>query len=384
MEQDYSMADFLKEIDNSFRELDRGDIVEGTIVGITDSELVVSLELAQDAVVPKSESGLGAGISLKDGFEIGQKCSAVVTHPNHPNGYIELSIKKALGQVEKATLEAAYREQTDLNVRVMEEIKGGFRVHYGTTQGFMPYSQSGVPRDASYEQLFLGEQAVKVIEFNDKKCLFSRRLVLEAQKEKDKEQRLSTLTEGEVVEGKVSKLMPFGAFVDLGGVDGLIPLSEMGWKRVGEASDVVEVGQKVQVKVRQIDHATGRISLSLKDLIQNPYDALDQSFELGVEALCSVIGVLPFGLKVQMPIGAMGFIHKSELNLSDDNAQLAKKFKIGDTLTAYVIDFDADRKQVVLSCIEQSESDFESYVSQEESTVTLGDLFKAKFDQLKK
>ncbi len=384
MEQELSMADFLEEIDNSFKRLERGDIVEGIIVSMTESELVVGLELAQDAIVPKAESGVASGISLKDSFEIGQKCSAVVTHPHHPDGYIELSIKKALGQVESTALESAFEKQTAVEIRVLEEIKGGYRIAFGTTQGFMPHSQSGIMRDTSSAILFEVPQLVQVTEYGDKKFVVSRRILLDNQRVIDRSERLASLVEGEVVEGVVTKLMTFGAFVDLGGIEGLIPMGELGWKHISDVAEVLTVGQKVSVKVRSIQTEAQRISLSLKDLIQNPNDDMDTAFTIGEQLECRIRGILPFGLKVELPSGALGFIHKSELGLKDENMQLAKHYKAGDLIKAEIIDFDQDRRQVVLSCLEQADGNFETYLEPAGDTnVTLGDLFKAKFDQLK-
>lgn len=383
MEKELSMEDFLEEIDNSFRRLERGDIVEGAIVSITETELVMGLEVAQDGVIPKAESGVPSGVALKDSFEIGQRCSAVITHPNHPDGYVELSIKKAMGQVEQLALEEAFAKQSPIDIQVLEEIKGGYRITFGTTQGFMPFSQSGIMRDASSEVLFTAPQTVLVTEYGDKKFVVSRRAIIDAKKAVDKKNRLEGLKEGEVVDGTVIKLMPFGAFVDLGGVEGLIPMGEMGWKRISDAAEVLSVGQQVTVKVRSIQHEAGRISLSLKDLIQNPNDDMNEDFTVGEKVQCSIRGILAFGLKVELPNGAQGFIHKSELELKDPNVVLAKHFNVGDTLSAEIIDFDQDRKQVVLSCLEQADGDFESYLEPEADTaVTLGDLFKAKFEKL--
>lgn len=387
MELEMSMQELMDQIDQSFKELDRGDLVNGEIVSITDAELVVGLGLSQDGVVPKTESGLSTGVPLKDGFEIGQRIDAVVTHPNHPGGYIELSIKKALSQVEKLALAEAIRESKVIEVKVLEEIKGGYRIAFGTTQGFMPHSQSGVGKTGNAADLFTGVFQVKVTEYDDKRFVVSRRVVLDEARSGLRDKRFSELREGEVHEGTITKLMPFGAFVDLGGIEGLIPMGELSWKHVKEASEVLKEGQRVEVKIRSIRQDEKKISLSLKDLIENPFERIEQDYEVGELVDCSIRGILPFGLKLQLPNGAVGFVHKNELNLPDAQTQLGKHFKIGDALQASVIGFDDERKQVVMSCLEQEDDSYDTYLeeNEEEATgVTLGDLFKGKFDQFKK
>ena len=351
------MKDFFREENGEIVPVDEsvlidfkdGDIVEGEVVRIDKDEVLVDIGYKSEGLVPSNELTIRKGADPHQVVELGQRIEALVLQKEDADGRLILSAKRAAFERAWNRIEEAYNEQRTVEGPVIEVVKGGLILDIGL-RGFLPASLVDIRRVRNLEA-FLGEKLeCKVIELNRSRnnVVLSRRAVLEEERKEERERILTSLEEGMIVRGTVSNLVDFGAFVDLDGIDGLIHISELSWNHVDHPSEVVQVGEEVEVKVLEVDRDRERISLGLKQTRKDPWQEIVERVNVGEQIQGRVTKLVSFGAFVEVAEGVEGLIHISEL--ADHHVETPDEIvRSGDEVDARIIDVDARRRRLSLS-----------------------------------
>ena len=379
-EKEFTMNDFFNDYD--VKRLNRGDILKGTVIEVSDKDISVNINYAFDGMISKEE----VSTDNKDPREVvnvGDEITVYVLSPNDGEGYVELSLIKAMEIEEKERIKVAYNEGKTITVKVKEEVRGGVVSYYGNIRIFIPGSL--VSRERIELSTLIGKELeVKITEldFRNNKIIASRRVLEEEEYEKNQKVIWDTLKEGEKKSGIVKKIVKFGAFVDIGGVEGLIHLSDLSWKRVNKAEEVVKEGDKVEVFIGNIDRAKKRLSLILKDVEQEPWAIHGKDLKEGNVIEGKVCKITSFGAFIELFDGVEGLVHITEI--TDDNiAKSSDVLEVGQNVKVKVLSIDKENKKIALSIKDALESNKEylNYVDDSEEGTSLGDLLKGfKFE----
>ncbi len=326
-----------------------GDIVEGDVVRIDRDEVLVDIGYKAEGLIPSNELTIRKGADPHDVVELGQHLEALVMQKEDADGRLILSAKRAAFERAWNRIEESYNDQRTVEGPVIEVVKGGLILDIGL-RGFLPASLVDIRRVRNLDS-FLGQKLeCKVIELNRSRnnVVLSRRAVLEEERKEERERILTSLEEGMIVKGTVSNLVDFGAFVDLEGIDGLIHISELSWQHVDHPSEVVEVGEEVEVKVLEVDRDRERISLGLKQTRKDPWQEIVERVNVGEQIQGRVTKLVSFGAFVEVAEGVEGLIHISEL--ADHHVETPDEIvRSGDEVDARIIDVDARRRRLSLS-----------------------------------
>lgn len=375
-----SMDELLKDYD--VKRLNRGDILKGTVIDVNDKEVSVNINYAFDGLITKEE----VSNDEKDPREVlavGDEIEVYVISPNDGDGYVELSLKRAKQIKEKENIEEAYKDEKTVTVKVKEEIKGGLSAYYGNLRVFIPGSLASRER-IDLSTLVGKEIEVKITELDlhSNKIVASRRFIEEEEYNKNKKAIWNSLQEGEKRTGIVKKLVKFGAFVDIGGVEGLIHLSDLSWERVNKPEDVVKEGDKVEVFIGSVDKEKERLSLILKDIAKEPWTLHGSDIKEGDVVEGKVVRLTSFGAFVELFDGVEGLVHITEI--TDENiAKPSDVLEVNKKVKVKVLSIDKENKKMSLSIKDAVESNKEylNYVDNEEEGTSLADLLKGfKFE----
>lgn len=363
--------------DFELKNFHKGEIVKGKVVSVKNDEIVVNIGHFADGIIPKNE------ISNDDEFDINSLSIddiiyVMVLSGDDGDGNVLLSKKRADKEKTIENIERSFEENKLISVKVKEVIKGGLSCDANGVKVFMPASQCSIRRIENFNTLLGKSLDVKVIEFEKRnnKIVVSRRVVEETLAKEEKERIWNSIKSGEKRQGVVTKLVKFGAFVDIGGVNGLIHLNDMSWSRVNKPEDVVSVGDNVEVFVQEVDKSKGRISLSLKDILQNPWDNIKTKYKVN-DVLDGVVSkFIKVGAFVEMEPGVEGFVHISEI--TDENiSKPSDALEIGKKVKVKILDINSDENKIALSikdAIEKSK-EYMQYNDENEG-FCLGELFK--------
>ena len=355
--RELTMKDFFREENGEVIPIDEsvlidfkdGDIVEGDVVRIDRDEVLVDIGYKSEGLIPSNELTIRKGADPHDVVELGQHLEALVMQKEDADGRLILSAKRAAFERAWNRIEEAYNDQRTVEGPVIEVVKGGLILDIGL-RGFLPASLVDIRRVRNLDS-FLGQRLeCKVIELNRSRnnVVLSRRAVLEEERKEERERILTSLEEGMIVRGTVSNLVDFGAFVDLEGIDGLIHISELSWQHVDHPSEVVEVGEEVEVKVLEVDRDRERISLGLKQTRKDPWQEIVERVNVGEQIQGRVTKLVSFGAFVEVAEGVEGLIHISEL--ADHHVETPDEIvRSGDEVDARIIDVDARRRRLSLS-----------------------------------
>ncbi len=300
-----------------------GTMVMGTVVDLSDDFVVVNAGLKSEGVIPK-EQFLNADGDLE--VSVGDQVEVALDAVEDGFGATRLSREKAKRHHAWIELQKAYDDEEIVNGRITGKVKGGFTVDLGQVRGFLPGSLVDVRpvRDTSY--LENKDLEFKVIKLDQKRnnVVVSRRAVVEAEYSEEREKLLENLEEGAVVKGVVKNLTDYGAFVDLGGVDGLLHITDMAWKRVHHPSEVVEIGQEIDVKVLKYDKDKMRVSLGLKQLGDDPWVNITRRYPEHTRLFGKVTNIADYGAFVEIEEGVEGLVHVSEMDWTNKNIHPSK------------------------------------------------------------
>ena len=363
----FDFAALLEESFEQLEEVSRGDLLTGTVLAVDDYGIIVDVGLKRDGVVPRHEAdSLGDEFSYK----VGDTITVMVVNTEDREGNLIVSIQQARASRD---WDRARRqmERGDLHcARVIDSNRGGLIVPYGELRGFVPASHIvGLPRGLDEQeriealQTFIGrELEMKIIEVNSRRrrLVLSQRLAQREAREEAKKRLLDELKVGDVVTGTVSSLRDFGAFVDLGGADGLIHVSELSWHRVNHPSEIVKPGDQIQTYILQLDHEQQRIGLSLKRLQPNPWEEIARDHGLGELVDGTVSRVVSFGAFVELDNGIEALLHISEIS-EPPPQRVEDVLNPGDHVVARIINLEPRRQRMGLSIKGLTDADRERY-----------------------
>ena len=317
--------------------------LEGTVVSVSAESVFVDIGYKTEGILPRAAFDNNA-----EGIESGQKISVSVKGRNE-EGYYELSRLKLAPVKDWASLEEAFAQKAAIVGRVTGVVKGGLSVDVGV-RAFMPASRSGVRDAAEMEKLVDQEITCRIIKLDvtDEDVVVDRRVIVEEEARSREANRYSEVKEGDVVIGTVRSLAAYGAFVDLGGVDGLLHVSDIAWSRVNQPEDVLSVGQELQVKILKVDADTRRISLGLKQLQPEPWDSAADKYKVGQRITGAVTRLTDFGAFVELEPGIEGLIHVSEMSWVKKVRKPGDILKQGDTVDAVVLSVNQAERRISL------------------------------------
>ena len=359
---------FLAAIDETIKYFNDGDIVEGTIVKVDRDEVLLDIGYKTEGVIPSRELSIKHDVDPNEVVAVGDHVEALVLQKEDKEGRLILS--KTRAQYERAwgTIEKIKDEDGIVTGTVIEVVKGGLILDIGL-RGFLPASLVEMRRVRDLQPYVGRELEAKIIELdkNRNNVVLSRRAWLEQTQSEVRQSFLNTLQKGQIRKGVVSSIVNFGAFVDLGGVDGLVHVSELSWKHIDHPSEVVEVGQEVTVEVLDVDMERERVSLSLKATQEDPWQQFARTHQIGQVVPGRVTKLVPFGAFVRVEEGIEGLVHISEL--AERHVEIPEQVvQVADDAMVKIIDIDLERRRISLSLKQANES---ALASDEEFDPTL-------------
>ncbi len=335
--------------DATIHSFDEGDVVSGSVVRIDKDEVLVDIGYKSEGVIPSNELSIRKSVDPSDEVELGEEVDALVLTKEDQEGRLILSKKRARFEKAWRRIEGAAESGEPVEGTVIEVVKGGLILDLGV-RGFLPASLVDIRRVQNLDEFMGAKLECKVIELNRSRnnVVLSRRAVLEEERKEVREQILGRLEPGQVVEGKISNIVDFGAFVDLEGIDGLIHISELSWSHVNHPSEVISIGDTVRVKVLDIDRDRQRISLGLKQTQEDPWQKVLNEFKEGDVVEGKVTKIVAFGSFVQILPGVEGLVHISELAQHHVESP-AEVVRPGDELKVKILEVDDGRRRLSLS-----------------------------------
>jgi small subunit ribosomal protein S1 len=337
----------LAQYESSFKNLQEGQIIRGRVLSITPSEVIVDIGYKSEGMIPLSEfTDFSGQVTIKPGDPV----DVLLERTEDQNGYVVLSKDKAEKMKVWDEVEKAYRSGSTVRGRVIDRIKGGLAVDIGV-KAFLPGSLVDVKPVKNLEALRGKDLDFKVISVDKKRgnIVLSRKAVVEVEQEARKKETLQLLEEGRVLHGVVKNLTDYGAFVDLGGLDGLLHVTDMSWGRVNHPSDLVKVGDEIEVVVLKFDRETERVSLGTKQLTEDPWTHVPEKYPAGSRVTGRVTNVTDYGAFVELEGGVEGLVHVSEMSWSKKIKNPAKVVSPGDTVEAIVSDVNPEARRISLS-----------------------------------
>src|SRR6201982_3820035 len=342
-------GELIPDYESTFPTINEGQVVHGTVVRVDKDEVLVDIGYKSEGVIPIAELSIRRSINPADEVSVGDEVDALVLIKEDTEGRLILSKKRARFELAWKNIERAAESGEPVIGRVIEGVKGGLILDLGV-RGFLPASLVDIRRVQDLDEFLGQELRCKVIELNRSRnnVVLSRRAVLEEERKEQRQQILDRLQPGDVVKGEISKIVDFGAFVDLDGMDGLIHISELSWSHVNHPSEILKIGQTVQVKVLDIDRDRQRISLGLKQSHNNPWERVVDTYNVGDELEGTVTKVVTFGAFVEILDGVEGLVHISELaNHHVENPR--EVVQPGDDVRVKILEIDSDRRRLSLS-----------------------------------
>ena len=342
-------GELIPDYDSSFPEINEGEVVHGTVVRVDKDEVLVDIGYKSEGVIPVAELTIRRSVNPADEVSVGEEIDALVLTKEDTEGRLILSKKRARFELAWKKIEAAAESGEPVIGKVIEVVKGGLILDLGV-RGFLPASLVDIRRVQDLDEFMARELRCKVIELNRSRnnVVLSRRAVLEDERKEMRQAILDRLSPGDVIEGQISNIVDFGAFVDLDGMDGLIHISELSWSHVNHPSEVLDIGQTVKVKVLDIDRDRQRISLGLKQTQSDPWQQVLDSYREDDVVEGRVAKVVTFGAFVEILPGVEGLVHISELaahHVENPREVVAQ----GQAVNVRILEIDGDRRRLSLS-----------------------------------
>lgn len=388
-ESEITMNDVIGEIEDSMKKVSRGDIVKGKVIEILAKEVVVSIGHLADGIISMDEISNESFENLNEIIKVGDEINVMVIKTDDGEGNLVLSKKRADQVVVWDELQQIHDKEEIITVKPIEVVKGGVVANYKGIRAFIPASQLSMHYVEDLNTFIGTDLEVKLIEYNKekKKIIFSRKIVETKEAEIKKQEILSTIKKGQKYKGIVRRLVNFGAFVDIGGIDGLIHINELSWSNVKHPSEVVNVNDVVEVYVINFDLEKGKIALGLKDVNDSPWTNIKDKYREGQIVEGKVMKLMTFGAFVKIETGLEGLVHISQI--SEERIQKPEdKLTVGDNLKVKILSIDEKGKKLSLSIKEAlAESERieipDEYKEENKEMSSLGDLLKGKLNGLK-
>jgi small subunit ribosomal protein S1 len=335
--------------DATLHPFEEGEVVTGHVVRIDQDEVLVDIGYKSEGVIPANELSIRKSVDPHEEVQIGEEVDALVLTKEDQDGRLIISKKRARFEKAWRRIEAAAESGEPVEGTVIEVVKGGLIIDLGV-RGFLPASLVDIRRVPNLDEYMGTQIECKVIELNRSRnnVVLSRRAVLEEERKEVRQQILDRLEPGLVVEGQISNIVDFGAFVDLDGIDGLIHISELSWSHVNHPSQILEIGDTVKVKVLDIDRERQRISLGLKQTQEDPWQRIVSTYNIGDELAGTVTKVVTFGAFVEILDGVEGLVHISELAAHHVESP-REVVQPGDEIRVKILEIDSERRRLSLS-----------------------------------
>jgi small subunit ribosomal protein S1 len=335
--------------DATFRPIEEGEVVTGHVVRIDKDEVLVDIGYKSEGVIPANELSIRKAVDPNEEVHLGEEVDAIVMTKEDQDGRLIMSKKRARFEKAWRRIETAAESGEPVEGTVIEVVKGGLIIDLGV-RGFLPASLVDIRRVPNLDEYMGTKIETKVIELNRSRnnVVLSRRAVLEEERKEVRQQILDRLQPGLVVEGQISNIVDFGAFVDLDGIDGLIHISELSWSHVNHPSEILNIGDTVKVKVLDIDRDRQRISLGLKQTQEDPWQRIVDTYNVGDELEGKVTKVVTFGAFVEILDGVEGLVHISEL--APHHVESPREIvHPGDEIRVKILEIDSERRRLSLS-----------------------------------
>ncbi|WP_238882124.1 30S ribosomal protein S1 [Clostridium sp. YIM B02551] len=370
-----SMGELLKDYD--VKRLNKGDIISGEVISVSQDEVMVNINYYKDGIIKKEEVSY-EDFSISELLKAQDKIKVMILSLDDGEGNVVLSKKRADEILVWDEISDSFETKKSLNVTVKEEVKGGLVASYKGIRIFLPASQVSRKRENNIATLIGKQLEVRIIEFNkrEKNIVASRRVIEEEAYNENKKAIWNSLKKGEKREGKVTRIVKFGAFVDIGGIEGLIHLSDLSWGRVNRAEEVVSEGEKVEVFVGDFDVEKERLSLILKDVKKDPWQDTATTLKINDVVSGKVVKFTSFGAFVELFPGVEGLVHISEI--SEENiAKASDVLTIGQEIKVKILDVNLNDKKISLSIKDAAEKsrEYEKFNDTFEGE-SLANLFK--------
>ena len=340
-----------EEYQGTFNDISENQIISAKVIGISDSDVMVDIGFKSEGLINRSE------FNSKDLPEIGSNIDIFLEKFEDTDGNITLSKYKADFIKRWEELKHFCENEEPVKGKVVKRVKGGLVVDLGVIQAFLPGSQADVQPIKNFDD-FIGKefdfQIVKVDEMR-KNLVVSRKAILEESLNEKRQELMTKIEIGAELEGVVKNITDFGAFVDLGGVDGLIHITDFSWGRINHPSEIVEIGQKINVQVIDFNKETSRISLGLKQLVDNPWESIPEKYKVGDIVKGEIVSIMNYGIFIELEKGIEGLIHISEVSWTKNVQNLQDSFKVGNSIESKVLFVDSDEQKISLGIKQLSE-----------------------------
>ena len=349
-------GELTKAYDETLNKIQEHQVVEGTVISIDKKEVVVNIGYKSDGIIPASE------FRYNPDLKVGDKIEVYVESQEDKNGQLELSHKKARLQKSWDNINKAMEGDEIIQGYIKSRTKGGMIVDVFGIEAFLPGSQIDVHPIRDYD-IFVGKtMEFKVVKINQefRNVVVSHKALIEAELEAQRKEIISHLEKGQILEGTVKNITTYGVFVDLGGVDGLIHITDLSWGRVSDPHEVVELDQKINVVILDFDQEKKRIALGLKQLTPHPWDSLDQNLKVGDHVKGKVVVMADYGAFVEIQPGVEGLIHVSEMSWSQHLRSAQDFLKVGDEVEAVILTLDRDERKMSLGLKQLKEDPWEN------------------------
>ncbi len=339
--------DFKTLYEDSFKSIEEGQILRGTVLEITPDHVTVDVGYKSEGQIPMQEF---LRRSRKVDVKVGDQIEVMVEKKDGEEGLLILSKEKAEKVTVWRDVSRSCREGEIMEGEVISKVKGGLSVDIGGVQAFLPGSQIDLKPVRNLDALIGQRLRFKVIKFNRKRnnIVLSRRILLEEERGRLREETLRNLKEGEIVEGTVKNLTDYGAFVDLGGIDGLLHITDIAWGRIGHPSEKLSVGDQIKVKILRYDREKEKVSLGLKQALPDPWETVQERYPVGSRTKGKVVNITDYGVFVELEEGVEGLVHVSELTWSKKMRHPSKIVHMGDTVEVMVLDCDPTKRRISL------------------------------------
>lgn len=349
-------GELTKAYDETLNKIQEHQVVEGTVISIDKKEVVVNIGYKSDGIIPASE------FRYNPDLKVGDKVEVYVESQEDKNGQLELSHKKARLQKSWDNINKAMEGDEIIQGYIKSRTKGGMIVDVFGIEAFLPGSQIDVHPIRDYD-IFVGKtMEFKVVKINQefRNVVVSHKALIEAELEAQRKEIISHLEKGQILEGTVKNITTYGVFVDLGGVDGLIHITDLSWGRVSDPHEVVELDQMINVVILDFDQEKKRIALGLKQLTPHPWDSLDQNLKVGDHVKGKVVVMADYGAFVEIQPGVEGLIHVSEMSWSQHLRSAQDFLKVGDEVEAVILTLDRDERKMSLGLKQLKEDPWEN------------------------
>ena len=347
-ETDFSFESALEDyLSNDFGDLEEGTIVKGEIVRIDEDSVLVDVNFKSEGQIPTAEfRDADNSICVK----VGDRVDVYVARKNEQEGTISLSFEKAKRMQLFDQLEDVQEKNGVITGRIMRRIKGGYTVDLGGVEAFLPGSHVDLRPVPDMDALVSQEYSFRVLKINRRRSnvIVSRRVLLEEERDSKRQELLLTLDEGQIVEGKAKNITEYGVFVDLGGLDGLLHITDMSWKRIRHPREMVSMGQDLELKVLSFDKENQKVSLGLKQLVQDPWRDITERFPEGSQRQGRVTNLVDYGAFVELEAGVEGLVHISEMSWTRKLRHPSQMVRQGDEVDVIILGVDPDKKRISL------------------------------------